>query len=74
MVVEVDGSQHYTRDRGRTPDTGKYAEMVAADRDLKLRDYEVFRFGHDELEHLDDAKALLGQFLPDMFQRYKVVR
>ncbi|MEU8645052.1 hypothetical protein AB0C91_24370 [Streptomyces sp. NPDC048674] len=74
VVVEVDGSQHYTRDRGRTPDTGKYAEMVAADRDLKLRDYEVFRFGHDELEHLDDAKALLGQFLPDMFQRYKVVR
>ncbi|MFF1657752.1 hypothetical protein [Streptomyces sp. NPDC058255] len=44
VVLEVDGSQHYTRDRGRTPDTGKYADMVAADRDLKLRGYEVFRF------------------------------
>ncbi|MFG2440552.1 hypothetical protein [Streptomyces sp. NPDC048508] len=48
--------------------------MVAADRDLKIRDYEVFRFGHDELEHLKDAKALLGRFLRDMFRRYKVSR
>jgi hypothetical protein len=72
VVLEVDGSQHYTRDRGRTPDTGKYADMVAADRDLKLRGYEVFRFGHDELKHLDAAQALLGQFLPDMFRRFQV--
>jgi very-short-patch-repair endonuclease len=72
VVLEVDGSQHYTRDRGRTPDTGKYADMVAADRDLKLRGYEVFRFGHDELKHLDAAQALLRQFLPDMFRRFKV--
>jgi hypothetical protein len=46
--------------------------MVAADRDLKLRGYEVFRFGHDELQHLDAAQALLRQFLPDMFRRFKV--
>ncbi|MEV6653934.1 hypothetical protein [Streptomyces sp. NPDC051219] len=72
VVLEVDGSQHYTRDRGRTPDTAKYAEMVAADRDLKLRGYEVFRFGHDELKRLDDAQALLLQFLPDMFRHFRV--
>nr|WTB28264.1 hypothetical protein OG781_00590 [Streptomyces sp. NBC_00830]WTB35817.1 hypothetical protein OG781_45990 [Streptomyces sp. NBC_00830] len=46
--------------------------MVAADRDLKLRGYEVFRFGHDELKLLDDAQALLGQFLPDLFRRFRV--
>ncbi|WP_097276324.1 hypothetical protein [Streptomyces sp. TLI_55] len=72
VVLEVDGSQHYTRDRGRTPDTGKYAAMVAADRDLKLRGYDVFRFGHDELQRLDAAQALLQQFLPDVFRRFRV--
>ncbi|MEH0564463.1 hypothetical protein QBA37_35430 [Streptomyces silvae] len=74
VVLEVDGSQHYTTDRGRTPDTAKYAEMVAADRDLKLRGYEVFRFGHDELKHLDAAKELMRQFLPDMFRRFRVTK
>ncbi|MFE9400116.1 hypothetical protein [Streptomyces flavidovirens] len=72
VVLEVDGSQHYTRDHGRTPDTGKYAEMVAADRDLKLSGYEVFRFGHDELRDLDATEKLLRQFLPAMFRRYRV--
>ncbi|MFK4694184.1 hypothetical protein [Streptomyces pristinaespiralis] len=73
IVLEVDGSQHYTRDHGWTPDTSKYAEMMAGDRDLKLRDYEVFRFGHDELRNENAAHALLEQFLPELFQRYRVV-
>ncbi|WP_030593772.1 hypothetical protein [Streptomyces globisporus] len=72
VVLEVDGSQHFTRDRGLTPDTAKYAEMVAADRDLRLRGYEVFRFGHDELKSPDAALALLRQFLPAMFRRFRV--
>ncbi|MFF7531548.1 hypothetical protein ACFZB2_20965 [Streptomyces bobili] len=71
VVLEVDGVQHYTRDNGRTPDTAKYADMVAADRDLKLRGYEVFRFGHDELKQPEDAKKLLLQFIPDMLSRFK---
>ncbi|MEU9471326.1 hypothetical protein AB0D78_32820 [Streptomyces avermitilis] len=71
VVLEVDGVQHYTRDNGRTPDTAKYADMVAADRDLKLRGYEVFRFGHDELKQPEDAKKLLLQFIPDLFSRFK---
>ncbi|WP_369354557.1 hypothetical protein [Streptomyces sp. cg2] len=48
------------------------ADMVAADRELKLRGYEVFRFGHDELKRSEDAEKLLLQFLPDMFSRFKV--
>ncbi|MFZ3562870.1 hypothetical protein ACOKM5_43845 [Streptomyces sp. BH097] len=71
VVLEVDGVQHYTRDDGRTPDTAKFADMVAADRDLKLRGYEVFRFGHDELKQPEDAKKLLLQFIPDMFSRFR---
>ncbi|MEV6029238.1 hypothetical protein [Streptomyces sp. NPDC052036] len=72
VVLEIDGVQHYTRDDGHTPDTAKYADMVAADRDLKLRGYEVFRFGHDELQQLEDAKKLLLQFIPDMLSRFRV--
>ncbi|WP_241266240.1 hypothetical protein [Streptomyces boncukensis] len=59
VVLEVDGLQHSTRDRGRIPDSGRYVERVAADRDLKLRGYEVFRFGHDELAVAADARPLL---------------
>ncbi|WP_199546371.1 hypothetical protein [Streptomyces sp. N35] len=72
VVLEVDGSQHFTRDRGRTPDTAKYGRMVAADRNLKLRGYEVFRFGHDELATLHAARELMGQFVPDLFRRFRV--
>ncbi|WP_225884568.1 hypothetical protein [Streptomyces sp. fd1-xmd] len=72
IVLEVDGSQHYTRDRGQRPDTAKYAETMAADRDLKLRGYEVFRFGHDELKDATAARGLLEQFLPALFQRFNV--
>ncbi|MFJ1913266.1 hypothetical protein ACIOGX_15255 [Streptomyces sp. NPDC088147] len=46
--------------------------MVGADRELKLREYEVFRFGHDELKLIDDARTLLQQFLPDLFRRFRV--
>ena len=48
VVVEVDGKQHYSRDDGAA-DPGTYAAMVAADRELKLSGYEVFRFGAVEL-------------------------
>ncbi|MFB8127043.1 hypothetical protein ACFVG1_11950 [Streptomyces bacillaris] len=72
IVLEVDGSQHYTRDRGRTPDTAKYAAMVAADRDLRLNGYEVYRFGHDELRDETTARTLLEAFLPRLFQHHEV--
>ncbi len=72
VVLEVDGSQHYTRDRGQRPDSTKYAQMMAGDRDLKLRGYEVFRFGHDELKHPASAQPLLERFLPALLHRFKV--
>ncbi|MFC9943967.1 hypothetical protein [Streptomyces pratensis] len=45
---------------------------MAGDRDLKLRGYEVFRFGHDELRDATAARVLLEQFLPALFQRFNV--
>ena len=42
VVVEVDGSQHFAED-GK-PSLARYADMVAADRDLRLAGYEVYRF------------------------------
>jgi very-short-patch-repair endonuclease len=68
IVLEVDGSQHYTPDRGRTPDTAKYA----ADRDLRLSGYEVYRFGHDELRDETTALTLLEALLPRLFQHHEV--
>ncbi|WP_406359339.1 hypothetical protein OID55_41425 [Streptomyces sp. NBC_00715] len=73
VVLEVDGVQHYTRDEGRAPDTAKYADLVAADRDLKLRGYEVFRFANDELKRPEDAEKLLLRFIPDMFSRLSAI-
>ncbi|WP_372027426.1 hypothetical protein P7L70_16635 [Tistrella mobilis] len=47
VVIEVDGAQHFSRDG--EPSLSAYAEMVAADRDLRLAGYEIYRFGSNEL-------------------------
>ncbi|ALO91234.1 hypothetical protein SHL15_0017 [Streptomyces hygroscopicus subsp. limoneus] len=62
VILEVDGMQHYTRNGGTEPDSAKYAATMAADRDLKFRGYEVFRFGHDELRDHETAQPLLARF------------
>lgn len=64
VVLEVDGKHHYADDDGRAS-PGRYAEMVRADRDLRLAGYEVFRFGGAELVDRDAAARTLGAF----FQR-----
>ncbi|MFF3566104.1 hypothetical protein ACFYXS_39380 [Streptomyces sp. NPDC002574] len=69
VVLEVDGSQHYTRDRGAVPDPAKYAATMASDRDLKFRGYEVFRFGHDELCDRDRARLVVTDFFRHLLQR-----
>jgi very-short-patch-repair endonuclease len=49
IVLEVDGKHHYAQPGGQA-DPARYAELAAADRDLKLAGYEVFRFGAEELK------------------------
>ncbi|RJS13962.1 hypothetical protein DRW03_35665 [Corallococcus sp. H22C18031201] len=70
VVIEVDGATHYSDDRGR-PSPSKYAAMVAADRDLRLAGYEVYRFGGKELSG-EHGKAIVRRFFRLLFQRHGV--
>lgn len=71
VVLEVDGKHHYERDDGLA-DSTRYAKMVAADRELKLAGYHVFRFGAAELQG-DEGSAVVKQFFDALFKRYGVV-
>jgi very-short-patch-repair endonuclease len=71
VVLEVDGKHHYARDDGRA-DCARYATMVAADRELKLAGYEVFRFGGEELQG-DAGRRVVKEFFDRLFKRYGVI-
>jgi very-short-patch-repair endonuclease len=70
VVIEVDGQHHYAREDGRA-DVARYATMVAADRDLTLAAYQVFRFGAEELQ--GNAAGVVKKFFEALFKRYGVV-
>ena len=70
VVVEVDGKHHYSDQTGHA-DTNRYSNMVAADRDLKLMGYEVYRFGAAELRK-SDAKENVQDFFKKLFRRYHI--
>lgn len=61
VVLEIDGIQHYANDEGRASPP-RYAEMVAADRDLRLAGYEVYRFGGHEIANRGRAADILDKF------------
>ena len=70
VVLEVDGIHHYAENNDRAS-PAKYARMVAADRDLRLAGYEVFRFGGAELRG-DDGRKLASDFYLRLFKRHRV--
>lgn len=47
ILVEVDGKHHFAD--GETASLQRYADMVSADRQLRLAGYEIYRFGANEL-------------------------
>jgi hypothetical protein len=67
VVLEVDGKQHYAIGEEAAPRL--YAEMAAEDRRLRLRGYEVYRFGGFELSQ-PGADTILRSFFDDLFARY----
>lgn len=69
VVIEVDGQHHFTRND--KPSLPAYAEMVSADRDLRLAGYEIFRFGANELVGAG-AQALIERFFDRLFQLHGV--
>ncbi|GHH43941.1 hypothetical protein GCM10017774_42480 [Lentzea cavernae] len=69
VVIECDGRQHYADEAGRA-DSQRYAEMVSEDRELRLRGYEVFRFGGAELVEGEATGARLTKFFDQLAERY----
>lgn len=70
IVIEVDGKHHYADALGNV-DVQRYAQMVKADRELKLAGYEVFRFGAAELQSTK-SKADVKTFFEALFKRHGV--
>ncbi|AXB45257.1 hypothetical protein [Amycolatopsis albispora] len=68
-MIECDGRQHYADEAGRA-DSGRYAEMVAEDRELRLRGYEVYRFGGAELTEGSATDKELAAFFDRLAERY----
>jgi hypothetical protein len=67
--LEVDGRHHYATGEIASPKL--YSEMVAGDRHLKLRGYEVYRFGGYELQNEGSARMIEAFFL-SLFDRHEV--
>jgi very-short-patch-repair endonuclease len=65
VVLEVDGQHHYAT--GGRPDPAVYAHTMRSDRELKLNDYDVFRFGAHELRTERQARATIEEFFRDLF-------
>jgi hypothetical protein len=66
IVLEVDGKQHYAD--GDTASPRLYSDMMAEDRRLRLRGYEVYRFGGFELSQ-PGAIGMLNEFFDDLLGR-----
>ncbi len=64
IVLEIDGKHHYADGDRASP--RQYAEMVSADRELRLRGYEIYRFGGYELTH-DRTSAVMEVFFERLF-------
>jgi very-short-patch-repair endonuclease len=70
VVIEVDGRQHYADAEKASPQ--KYAEMVAADRRLRLQGYEVYRFGTHELNN-GNAIQTVEEFFKHLFKKHDIL-
>ncbi|MBC6972182.1 hypothetical protein H9I32_07060 [Bacillus sp. Xin] len=70
VVIEIDGKHHYAD--GDRADVNKYADMVSADRELKLRGYEVFRFGGVELM-THQAVNTCEDFFQSLLTKYQII-
>ncbi|MDM1287063.1 hypothetical protein [Acinetobacter indicus] len=77
VVIEIDGKHHYAREDGRA-DTKRYADMVRVDRDLRLRGYEVYRFGgaefyNDQNTPEDNAVSVVKDFFTALFKQHEIL-
>ena len=71
IVFELDGQQHYSLNGKAEPSL--YAEMVKDDRTLRLKGYEVYRFGGYEFLDEVNAKQMICVFFDKLFERYNLI-
>jgi very-short-patch-repair endonuclease len=69
VVIECDGQQHYADSTGKASPR-RYAAMMAADRDLRLKGYGVYRFGGAELTDTPATRQRLDTFFDRLAERY----
>lgn len=77
VVLEVDGQHHYA-DNGRASPS-RYADMIAEDRRLRLKGYELYRFGGSEFADSTptlavgpDSRRIAKAFFEALFARHKL--
>jgi hypothetical protein len=71
IVLEVDGKHHFSENDH--PSLKVYADMVSADRELRLAGYEVYRFGANELVG-EGAESRIADFFEKLFRLHRVGR
>jgi hypothetical protein len=71
IVLEVDGKHHFSEND--QPSLKVYADMVSADRELRLAGYEVYRFGANELVG-EGAEARIADFFEKLFRLHRIGR
>lgn len=71
IVFELDGQQHYSQNGKAVP--ALYAEMVKDDRALRLKGYEVYRFGGYEFLDETNAKQMICEFLINYLNDTKLI-
>jgi very-short-patch-repair endonuclease len=69
IVLEVDGKHHFSEND--QPSIRVYADMVSADRELRLAGYEVYRFGANELVG-NGAESTIADFFEKLFRLHRV--
>lgn len=69
IVIEVDSKHHFSED-GK-PSLKVYADMVSADRELRLAGYEVYRLGANEVVG-DGSEARIADFFDKLFRLHRV--
>ncbi|MGD0107967.1 MAG: hypothetical protein ABSC06_28610 [Rhodopila sp.] len=71
IVLEVDGKHHFSEND--CPSLKIYADMVSADRELRLAGYEVYRFGANELVG-ESAESRIADFFEKLFRLHRVLQ
>ncbi|ENV12347.1 hypothetical protein F965_02368 [Acinetobacter schindleri NIPH 900] len=77
VIIEIDGKHHYAREDGWA-DPKRYAEMVRVDRELRLRGYEVYRFGgaefyNDQNTAEENTVSIVKDFFTALFKQHEIL-